>query len=80
METSQNWQIEPSTLRLYQQVKIYEISIQAVNGGNEVSVSLLPEREVLENQFVPGTTLHDARRALRLGNQLVKQIKNKEGV
>ena len=63
--------------RLFQIVKSYEISIRTVPEGNLIAVALLPSNEVLETQVVPGTTFEDAQRAMRLANQLVKQLTQK---
>ena len=72
------WEIDRfEAFRLFQVVKTYEISIQAVPGGNLVAVALYPSNEILETQVIPGTTFEDAQRAMRLANQLVKQITQK---
>lgn len=72
------WEIDRfEAFRLFQVVKTYEISIQTVPGGNLVAVALLPSNEILETQVVTGTTFEDAQRAMRLANQLVKQITQK---
>lgn len=72
------WEIDRfEAFRLFQVVKTYEISIQTVPGGNLVAVALLPSNEILETQVVTGMTFEDAQRAMRLANQLVKQITQK---
>lgn len=78
MINQNSWQIDRvEAFRLFQVVKSYEISIQAVPGGNLIAIVLLPSNEVLETQVVPGTTFEDAQRAMRLANQLVKQLTQK---
>lgn len=72
------WEIDKvEAFRLFQIVKAYEVSIQTIPGGNLIAVVLLPHNEVLETQVVPGNTFEDAQRAMRLANQLVKQLTQK---
>lgn len=78
MINQNSWEIDKvESFRLFQVVKSYEISIQTVPSGNLIAVILLPNNEVLETQVIPGTTFEDAQRAMRLANQLVKQLKQK---
>ena len=78
MINQNSWQIDRvEAFRLFQVVKSYEISIQTVPGGNLIAIVLLPSNEILETQVVPGITYEDAQRAMRLANQLVKQLTKK---
>lgn len=67
------WQHDITKLRLFHRLEQSEVSVEAVTGGNVVAIAY--DKEVTESQFVPGTSVEDGYRAMKLADKIVEQIK-----
>lgn len=69
------WKPLPDSVGLYQKVKHYEVHAITMDDINRIILYKLPEKKILEVADVKGSSIEDGFRAMKLADQLVKQIK-----
>lgn len=72
------WQHDITKLRLFYRLEQAEVSVEAVTGGNVVAIAY--DKEVTESQFVPGTSIGDGKRAMKLADKIVEELTKRSGV